>query len=117
MPGVCSFDYYAGRKGPVYKIRFDRLSCATIGDRTHAQIFKSADYILIKPVSQMAGDERNTFLLSKHGSNAVINVGRLVSSGFLHSDMFRKKYVVKRDKKGNLFVCLKEVVEDKNSNG
>lgn len=117
MPGVCSFDYYAGSKGPVYKIRFDKLSCVTLGDRTHAQLFKSNDYILVKPVPVTAGDSRNTFLVAKHRSNAVINVGRLVSNGFLHDDMFRKKYVVKKDRKGNLYICLNEVVEDKTNDG
>ena len=113
MPGYCSFDKYETKnRGTVYKLRFDKLSCVTLGDKTHAQLYKSNDYILVKPVHMTAGDARNTFLVSKHKSNAIVNVGRLVTNGFFHKDLFGRKYVVKKDRKGNLYICLNEVVEE-----
>lgn len=118
MPGLASFDVYETKsRGTVYRLRFDRISTAVLGDCARVQLFRSTDYIMVKPVAASTADNKTTFLLGRNKKCAIINVGRLVTSGFFHKDLFGHKYAVKRDRKGNLYICLNEVVEDKNSDG
>ena len=110
MPGIASLDIVNNRaKGPMFKIRFNKLAMDVLDGYTHVQMYKAKEYILIKPV--VTSDERGTFLINRHNSTAAINVGRLVSNGFFDRTLFGKKYAVKKDHKGNLYICLGEEIK------
>lgn len=110
MPGIASLDIVNNRaKGPMFKIRFNKLAMDVLDGYTHVQMYKAKEYILIKPVT--TATDRNIYYINRHNSTASINVGRLVSIGFFDRALFGKKYAVKKDRKGNLFICLNEEIK------
>ena len=113
MPANVSFDRYETKsRGTVYKIRFDRISMAFLGDNNYIQLFKNTEYVMVKPAQLSPGSKNNTFLVNRNRSQGSVNVGRLVSTGFLHKDLFGKKYKVRKDREGNLYICLMEEIKE-----
>lgn len=98
-----------------FRIRFTTAVAPYLGSANYVYIAKVRDYIVIWPVSADWKAEKNkhAFPVRRHKyGDAVICVTRLVTQeGAIQPEVFGKRYKVKRDKSGKIYICLKEEVE------
>lgn len=105
-----------------YYLRFSPMCVKSFGSNNRARVMKSTDggYIVIEPYQEY--DNRRemwTRGVKYQGSAVFIYVTGFVNSGFLNAELFGtgKKYKVKKDSKGRIYVCLNDVYEGEDGDG
>ena len=94
-----------------YRIRFNRLAGSLLDNVRWVVLSKTADgaYIIVSPIDHQENGSL-TVTRDTYGF-AWLHITSLVTGGNLPKRLFRKRYKVKRDKAGRIYVCLKEVVK------
>ena len=92
-----------------YRIRFSRLASVLFDGVEWVKISKTMDYIVLTPLQAR---EQYAFHVCRDPYNAAwISFVYLVRrEGEVSKTLFGKRYKVKRDKKGRIYICLNEVV-------
>lgn len=98
-----------------YKFRFNKKSSSLFSGYSFITIKKTPSHIIITPLTQEDGVNipyAMSFCFDKNGG-AIISANRLVrQEGFFRRSMFDGgRYRVKRDKHGNVIICLKERID------
>ena len=79
-----------------------------IPDVEWVKVYKSAKgYLVIMPVDKDTPEKKH-LLYRQNGRFGQISLNKFVTSGLLPKRYFGYKYKIKRDKAGNLYVCLNE---------
>ncbi len=94
-----------------YRIRFNRLAGKLLDGTRYVVLSKTVDgnYLVISPIDH-AENGSLTVTRDPYGF-CWLHITSLVTGGNLPKRLFRKRYKVKRDKAGRIYVCLKEVVK------
>jgi hypothetical protein len=98
-------------------IRFNTTAAALLADCEWVTVRKtpSGSHIIVKPIRdpQWKVDliEYKNKVGRKEGKYPEIYVGSFVASGFLPEIIFGKRYKVKKDKNGWIYICLQEPIE------
>ena len=92
-----------------YRIRFNSVASVLLKDVNWAFLSKTGDYIIVAPYRWQ---ENGTFGIYHDNHNcAWLSANTIVKqNGSLSKSLFGKRYKVKRDKKGNVYICLNEEV-------
>lgn len=95
-----------------YRINLNIIASAALVGVTACQLVKTGNFIIIKPLFTDDDVPNKCNVIWLRGKNVQFTVMRFVSDGSIHRKYFRHKYKVKKDKRGWLYVCLNEVVDD-----
>lgn len=95
-----------------YRIRFNRTAGKLLDGVRWVVLSKTADgaYIIVSPIDHQENGSL-TVTRDTYGF-AWLHTTSLVTGGNLPKRLFGKRYKVKRDAKGRIYICLKEVVKD-----
>ena len=109
---LCSYARSCGE----YYIRLNNVAARLLGDKQWVRVGKTTDnkYIVITPVDN--GEEMNmcrkVVTREKDRSAAHIFVSAWVTNGFFDASWFGgKRYKIKKDRNGRIYICLNERME------
>ena len=101
-----------------YRIRFTAfVTEKMLNGIKYVYLHKTDNHIIVTPLSDEWKAEQNPYAIPIHridrGKAAAISLNNLVKNErWLPKGFFGKRYKVKRDKKGKIYICLKEEVTD-----
>ena len=104
-----------GRTQDTYYIRFNAACGKMFDGARYCFISRTEDmgYLIIRVSKTQTTRTKHTSVISRDKSGGTkLACARLVNSGFLPERIFGKRYKVKKDKDGNLYVCLREPLDD-----
>ena len=79
------------------------------------KVVKHLDKLVIIPVDADTPDKKH-LLYRQNGRFGQISLNKFVSGGILPKRFFGRRYKIKKDKSGNLYVCLDEPIEGGDTN-
>lgn len=102
---------------PYYRIRFSVAASRVLDGYKHCTIQRteSGSHIVITPLSIVSKDTRDYYHIfaihiDQEGA-AIINCGKIVTKEpVLRPAWFGKKYRIKKDAEGKIYICLREEV-------
>ena len=113
----CSFIESDGQNSRhTYRIRFNRISSRLFCGCKYVYVRKSKNHIIFTPVhDELDAEGRKGFLPVHYDTvgGAIISANNAVNQqGFIPSRLFGtgKRYKVKKDKDGRIYICINEVV-------
>ena len=90
-----------------YRIRINVLASRLLNGAKYVRILKSEKHIIIEPVKTEVDAHR----VGWRDGAATISLNRSVfHHGFLRPEIFGKRYRVKRDNQGRIYICLQEEI-------
>lgn len=101
-----------GGKSDSYQIYLSQSVMEHFNDTGWANVYANTTHVVIK-ASDSTDPTARRLVPTGHRSGRTVSVNRLVSDGILPKRYFGKRYKVKKDKQGNLYVCLQEPIEQK----
>ena len=102
--------YENTNKSEVYRLYLSTDVMRLIPDVEWVQVMKNSNgYLVLKPVDNGTPGGKH-LLYRQQGRFGQISLNKVVSSGLLPKRFFGKRYKVKRDKGGNIYVCLNEPI-------
>lgn len=106
----------ADANNELYRIRFTvMVSEKLLKGINYVHLQKTDSYIIVTPLTAEWKTDGNPFSVPVYRNkdrSVCISLTKLVKhEGFVRKSLFGKRYKVKRDKKGKIYICLKEVVE------
>ena len=104
-----------GRTQDSFYIRFNAACGKMFDGARYCFISRTEDmgYLIIKVSKTQVTRTKHTSVISRDKSGGTkLACARLVNSGFLPERIFGRRYKVKKDAKGNLYVCLREPLDD-----
>ena len=118
----CSLLCTSTNRNTLYRLRFNQVSSVLLGGVDYAYVQKTPKYLVLFPADEKTDPlKTNNRVHIVHKDERNINrpvvevcLNRIVlHEGLLSSDYFgsKKRYKVKRDKHGNVYICLQEVAE------
>ena len=98
-----------------YRLRFSSLVSKMLDGVDYVYLHKDEKrgFILVTPIREKwREDDPSAFHLHTNGNAKYISMNRLLlHEGFLRKEMFGKRYKVKYDRYGRLYIFLNEVVK------
>ena len=111
----CSFLETDTDRTNMYRLRFNAIASKAMRDWLGAYISKTQDYVILTPITsatEMLENKKAFTFYRKRENELFITVSALVNSnGYLSKRLFGKRYRIKRDGKGRIYICLNEEVE------
>lgn len=113
MPATATLQATNTDKSVNYRLNLNIVASRVLDGVTYCEVIKTANFIVIKP---MADDMKSPFkctVCRVRGKYVGFSLMRFVGDGTIAKRYFKKKYKVKKDKHGWLYVCLNdEVIDD-----
>lgn len=104
-----------GKTQDSYYIRFNAACGKMFDGARYCFINKTSNmsHLIIRVSKTQTTRTKQTSIISRDKSGGTkLACARLVNSGFLPERIFGRRYKVKKDAKGNLYVCLLEPLDD-----
>lgn len=112
----CSAIETRNKTGEWYYLRLNSACAKAFNGATYVHIGKTVDgrFIVIEPILDPGAKRtKNTSKVIVEPSGAIrLACTRFVSSRFFPEYIFGKRYRVKKDKAGKIYICLQEEVGD-----
>ena len=94
-----------------YKVRFNALTSRLLDNVSRVKVYANRRYVVFEPTTEVSKETFGVF--RDGGRNAYcVSLNRLVNQErVLSKERFGKRYKVKKDQKGRIYICLTEEVE------
>ena len=97
-----------------YRLALNITASEALGGVEWVRLTKTPNFIIIKPLV-IVGDPKEvvnkTHVCYSRGRYAQMGIMRMVSDGSIRKDLLGKRYKIKKDKEGKLYVCLNEEIK------
>ena len=97
-----------------YRLALNITASEALGGTTWVRLTKTPNFIVITPLVIVGdpGEVKNkTHVYYSRGRYAQMGIMRMVSDGSIRKDLLGKRYKIKKDKEGKLYVCLNEEIK------
>ncbi len=105
-----------GKNFDSYKLRFTTMVSRYLDGVNYVRLYKTGNHLIVEPLTQdwKAEGSKAAFPVcreSKTGAVMIQLTDLVHNERFLRKELFGKRYKVRKDKKGRLYVCLNEEVD------
>lgn len=97
-----------------YRLALNITASEALGGTTWVRLTKTHNFIVITPlviVGDPAEVMHKTHVYYSRGKYAQMGIMKMVSDGSIRKDLLGKRYKIKKDKDGKLYVCLNEEIK------
>ena len=103
------------KQARIYQVRFNE-PCKKSFDGAKFCYVKATDnrkYIVFIPIREVMAEKTamNSRICYERGKAVRVSLNKYVSNGMIKASAFGKRYKVKKDKRGWIYVCLQEELE------